>query len=159
MTNTSSAQGDTVLPQLDKRAASAAAWLVTADDRLVIVRSDYKTHWSLPGGLIDAGETPLQTVQREVAEEIGVSLASDSYVFRLVVNRLSSRLKKMSYQFIFEASITTEQLQAIVLQTEEIAEFSTVTREDILLAGRPYAPAVYAWAYGERGYAEHGLDA
>jgi mutator protein MutT len=34
-------------------------------------------HWDLPGGRMDPGETFLQTLKRELEEEIGVSYAGD----------------------------------------------------------------------------------
>ncbi len=146
------------LASIDRRAASAAAWLETPEGKLVIVRSDYKLHWSLPGGLVDAGENPLEAVQREVAEEIGIWLPAEAFMFRLVVSRTSSPPLKFSYQFLFQASVSDEQLASIKLQAGEIEELAVVSRDEIQRGERVYAPAIYAWASGEAGYAEHQLE-
>lgn len=145
------------LASLDRRAASAAAWLETEDGRLVIVKSGYKRHWSLPGGFIDAGESPLSAVQREVKEEIGILLPVDSYQFEMVVSRTSLRFG-MSYQFLFRATISQDMLDTVVLQNNEIDELQLVTRQEIAHGERNYGTAIYSWAEHEQGYAEHQLD-
>ena len=141
---------------LDRRAASAAAWLETNDGRLIIVKSDYKQYWSLPGGLIDAGETPLQAVRREVAEEIGIDLPAESFEFRMVISRVSSNLG-MSYQFVFRATIADNLLDTTRLQEDEIKELAYVSREEVHHNDRNFAEAIYAWATNQTGYAEHRL--
>lgn len=141
---------------LDRRVASAAAWLETNDGRLIIVKSDYKQYWSLPGGLIDAGETPLQAVRREVAEEIGIDLPVESFEFRMVISRVSSNLG-MSYQFVFRATIADNLLDTTRLQEDEIKELAYVSREEVRHNDRNFAEAIYAWATSQTGYAEHRL--
>ena len=39
--------------------------------------------WALPGGRLDAGETPLEGVLREVDEEVGLGLAADTVLGQL----------------------------------------------------------------------------
>jgi 8-oxo-dGTP pyrophosphatase MutT (NUDIX family) len=41
-------------------------------DRLLLVRQPPGAAWSLPGGLLDHGETPVAAAIRELAEETGV---------------------------------------------------------------------------------------
>ena len=54
----------------------AACALVDADGRVLLAqRPEGKTMaglWEFPGGKVEAGETPEETVVRELAEEIGV---------------------------------------------------------------------------------------
>ena len=142
------------LASIDRRIASAAAWLETPDGKLVILRSDYKRYWSLPGGIIDADETPLEAVQREVGEEISIDLPLEAFQFRMVVSRVSTE-HGLSYQFIFAATITAEQLAAISPQASEIDEWAVVTRDELAAGGeRRYAEIIYSWANCESGYAE-----
>lgn len=48
-----------------------AVVLARARDGVVLVFNRYRRVWELPGGLIDAGETPRASAVRELAEEAG----------------------------------------------------------------------------------------
>ena len=58
-----------------RQAASAA--LFRGTDILLIRRAyaPWAGHWSLPGGRLEAGETPDACVRREVMEELGLTVA------------------------------------------------------------------------------------
>ncbi|WP_238705458.1 NUDIX hydrolase [Serinicoccus profundi] len=43
--------------------------------RVLLCELTYKTDWDLPGGVVDPRESPRQTVQRELWEELGLDLA------------------------------------------------------------------------------------
>lgn len=51
-----------------------AAGVVARDEqgRILLVKPTYKEPWEIPGGVVDAGESPLATCQREIEEELGV---------------------------------------------------------------------------------------
>jgi 8-oxo-dGTP diphosphatase len=65
----------------DGRHQVVAAMLVRADAVLLCHRSVdrewYPDVWDLPGGHIEANETPTQALAREVREEIGVTLSDE----------------------------------------------------------------------------------
>lgn len=138
---------------LDRRVSSAAAWLETTDGRLVVIKSDYKEHWTPPGGLVDQDEMPREAVRREVMEEVGITLPLDAYDFVTVAVR---RLKVigMNYQFIFRATVTDLMVANIVPLAGEAEDYALVTRQDILAGDRLYAPSVIAWAKGIEPYFE-----
>jgi 8-oxo-dGTP diphosphatase len=52
-----------------------AAGVVARDEhgRILLVKPTYKEPWEIPGGVVDAGESPLATCQREIEEELGVT--------------------------------------------------------------------------------------
>src|SRR3954470_6942852 len=49
-----------------------AVCLVERDGRLLMLRQPHRVGWSLPGGLLDRGESAAEAVQREVHEELGL---------------------------------------------------------------------------------------
>jgi 8-oxo-dGTP pyrophosphatase MutT (NUDIX family) len=53
-----------------------SALIYVKNNQILLVRVRENTIWYFPGGKIDAGETPLQTVIREVDEELNVQLSS-----------------------------------------------------------------------------------
>lgn len=50
----------------------AAGILFVKKNTVLMVGTSYKTHWDIPGGEMEAGETPVETAVRECKEEIGV---------------------------------------------------------------------------------------
>ncbi len=54
---------------------AGAVGIITRDDgRWLMVRPVYRKSWAVPGGLLDRGERPEDTVHRELAEELGIEV-------------------------------------------------------------------------------------
>lgn len=63
--------------------ACGVAVIVTWRDRVLFGRrpqNDGETVWQLPGGWVEAGESPLAAAHREVLEETGLELESAAFV-------------------------------------------------------------------------------
>jgi 8-oxo-dGTP diphosphatase len=54
---------------------SAAALFTDPAGRVLLVKPNYREHWSLPGGILEHGEPPHVGCRREVAEELGLDIA------------------------------------------------------------------------------------
>ncbi|SKA33650.1 NUDIX domain-containing protein [Chitinophaga eiseniae] len=52
--------------------------IVVENRKLLLAFSKNKEAWYLPGGKVDAGETALQAMQREIKEELNMDLAEES---------------------------------------------------------------------------------
>lgn len=136
-----------------KRMASSAVLLENEAGELLIVKANYKQYWALPGGIIEADETPRQAVVRETLEEIGAVLQPNDLSFVVVANRISGSAQ--TYQFVFRASLPTGQIN---LQKSEIDEYAFVSKAQVLSADRRYAKAIQNWAKGVTGYVEQEFD-
>ncbi len=54
---------------------AAGALITDPGDRVLLVKPNYRDHWSLPGGICEHGEPPQAGCRREVAEELGLQIA------------------------------------------------------------------------------------
>jgi len=56
----------------------AAALIVEADGRMLLVRKRGTDRFMLAGGKIDAGETAVEALRREIGEELGCGISGDA---------------------------------------------------------------------------------
>jgi 8-oxo-dGTP pyrophosphatase MutT (NUDIX family) len=60
--------------QLSTVVAAAAALFTNQAGRVLLVKPNYRDHWSLAGGILEHGEPPHVGCRREVSEEIGLDI-------------------------------------------------------------------------------------
>ena len=141
-----------------ERRLSTAAVILEDDERVLIVKANYKSHWTFPGGTVDEGETPKQAAVRELKEETNLDVNPDDLRFAWVVNR-SSRVA-VTYQFLFRAPLDSVNLDELLLQASEIEDWRLVSREEILSNNLHYSKACEAWANRfDGGYLEQTFGA
>ena len=61
-------------PEPTGETVAAGVLLFDEQDRVLLVDPTYKAGWEFPGGVVEAGESPVRAGVREVAEELGLRL-------------------------------------------------------------------------------------
>ena len=107
---------------LPKKRMAATAIIRNEAGEFLIVKPTYRPDWLMPGGMIEADESPYAACKREVLEEIGLDL-------------LIGRLLSLEYQpkdgdktealmFAFDGGVLSKsQIAQIKLQPDEINAF------------------------------------
>lgn len=105
---------------------SSGAVFFDDDDRVLLVDPTYKKFWNLPGGGVDAGETPRAACTREVREELGL----DTSIGPLLVVAWTANGPDGKLFFVFDGGVLApEQRSAIVLAPGELADYAFLPPE------------------------------
>ena len=112
--------------------ASAGALIFDQTGRLLILKPVYKSGWTIPGGVMEAGgETPWQACRREVREECGLTV--DRGRLACVDFRRRRPGRPGGIRFLFDCgALDDARLRGVVLQPEEISEHRIVRVPDAL---------------------------
>ncbi|MFC6018245.1 NUDIX domain-containing protein [Plantactinospora solaniradicis] len=105
---------------------SSGAVFFDDDDRVLLVDPTYKEFWNLPGGGVDADETPRAACVREVREELGL----DASIGPLLVVAWTANGPDGKVFFVFDGGVLPpDRRAAIVLDPAELAEYAFVPVE------------------------------
>ncbi|GAA3387384.1 NUDIX hydrolase [Cryptosporangium minutisporangium] len=146
---------------LTRATAAAGALFLDGQDRVMLVRPTYKDHWEIPGGMIEAGESPRDACLREVEEELGLRAAIGDL---LVVDWAPHPVTGDKYLFVFAAArLTDAEHAAIRLQESELSEYRYVPLADLdgFTIPRMTARLTSAYAAAAQGrtlYLEYGVS-
>ncbi|MFT8394596.1 NUDIX hydrolase [Propionibacterium sp.] len=98
--------------------------------RVLLVQTTYKKDWELPGGIVEAGETPRRGAERELLEELGLTIPLDQ---PLVVDWMPPYLGwGDAVEFIFDGGrLDSSITSAFTRPATEIAGYHWVAPEEI----------------------------
>jgi ADP-ribose pyrophosphatase len=119
---------------------SLGAGVVLFDDdgRVLLVHQNYGHHrWTLPGGMFETGESPVDAALREVLEEVGVRVELGELIGAYYVRRA-----KPGIRFVFRARIADDAAPALSDdELDEIGWFEPNDLPDPMTPALPYAVA------------------
>jgi 8-oxo-dGTP pyrophosphatase MutT (NUDIX family) len=107
--------------QLARSRGAAGALQLDPGNRVLMVRPVYKPVWDLPGGVIEAGESPYNACVREVQEELGITPVVERLVGVVWFPPRPSRLPLNL--FVFAGRLSPSMATAIRPAEDEIAEY------------------------------------
>jgi 8-oxo-dGTP diphosphatase len=115
--------------QLPTMFGAAGALFTDQDGRVLLVKPNYRDHWSLPGGIMEHGEPPHEACRREIGEELGLDIAAGPL---LVVGwaGLEGRRPRPVMHFVFDGGTLAGDVP-IRLQAEELDDYRFVELADL----------------------------
>jgi 8-oxo-dGTP diphosphatase len=138
---------------------AAGALFTDPAGRILMVRPTYKEHWDIPGGYVEPGESPRAACEREIREELGLTVEIGPL---LVVDWAPAEGEGDKILYIFDAGhMTDERLAGVVFGDGELAEACFIDTPDVDKLTPPRLSrrlriAVEAWQARRTVYAEHG---
>lgn len=112
---------------LPTRRLAAAALIRDEKNRLLAVKPNYKDGWTLPGGTVEAGESPRLGCFREVIEEVGLTLEPGRVV--LIFHGLQMGVWGDSTYYMYDGGVIPSDTE-ITLQEAELTEYRWVSEDD-----------------------------
>ncbi|MEM7133834.1 MAG: NUDIX hydrolase [Chloroflexota bacterium] len=115
---------------LPKKRMSAGAVFRNEDGDVLLVNPTYKEPWEIPGGAVEANESPLQACIREVKEELGLDIVPQRLLS--VIYKPESDTSTEALSFIFYGGLlSTTEIEQIVLPEDELSEYRFVPPEQV----------------------------
>lgn len=110
----------------------SAAGAIVHEGKILLVRHNLLKKWQIPGGLQEIGESIQQTVQREIKEELGLDLVTDSLISVysqpkwMIKFPNESKLQQLLFFFSMKGEISP-----VKIQTNEIADYHFFAPEEV----------------------------
>lgn len=138
-----------------------AAGVLFVDDEghVLLVEPTYKATWEIPGGRMEAGETPQDACARELQEEFGFELP----LGRLLVVDWAPHVREERVRFVFDGGMLTDDLlDKIELPPHELESWAFVPPEELFVMMEPrlvrrVTAALGAKEAGATWYLENGV--
>jgi 8-oxo-dGTP diphosphatase len=136
----------------------SAGALFTDGDRVLLVHKTYGNGWDIPGGYVDAGESPAAACRRELKEELGIDREAQRL---LIVDWAPREDEGDKILYIFDCGQLGADEQRIQLGANELDRWqwvpvSQLPEYAIPRLARRLTSAYRAHAAGTQLYLEHG---
>jgi 8-oxo-dGTP diphosphatase len=154
---------DQYVASLARKRMAATAFFRDEQGRVLLVNPVYKEPWDLPGGAVEAEESPHAACRREVAEELGLDRPPGPL---LAVDWVPSRPERPEGLIVvYDGGVLSDaEIKEIVLADGELAGFAFVPGDEVVglvtpLLARRVASCLDAVAAGAVAALENGSPA
>ncbi|WP_229789276.1 NUDIX domain-containing protein [Pilimelia terevasa] len=145
---------------LARKRAAAAVLFHDARGRVLIVEPTYKDYWEIPGGAVNADESPRDAAAREIKEELGLVVRPGRLLAVDWVPPREGRTEGL--MFVFDGgTLTAAAAAAVKLPADELRSWRWCSRQEAAerlspLLARRAAAAWEAALAGSTVYLENG---
>jgi 8-oxo-dGTP diphosphatase len=101
--------------------------IIEKEGKVLISRHPDDTKWDLPGGRIHRGEQPLEGLEREILEELGVEVVVGSPFFAEMTRAESTGEERY---FVAFRAVFKDETAELTFQKEEVAEARWISEEE-----------------------------
>jgi 8-oxo-dGTP pyrophosphatase MutT (NUDIX family) len=129
---------------------AAAALFTNPAGRVLLVKPNYRDHWSLPGGILEHGEPPHTACRREVEEELGIDIAAPGPLLVIGWAPPDDVRPRPVVHFVFDGGVLDDDAP-IHLQESELDDYRFVESADLASYLPPIISARVAAALRGRG--------
>lgn len=117
------------LKSLPRKRMGSGVILRNPKGEILVLKTTYKDHWEIPGGVVEEDESPKQTAERETKEETGLSI---SITACLVMHYRSAQgNQNENIMFVFDGGVI-EDVAQLKLDGKEISEARFVSFHDAI---------------------------
>ena len=120
---------------LPRKRMGSGVILQNSKGEVLLLKPTYKDHWEIPGGVVEEHESPKETAEREVFEEIGLHIEIRSCL--VIHYRSASEDRDESIMFVFDAGVLVDGVE-LTLEEKEIAEAKFVSFQDAMVMTGKY---------------------
>jgi len=110
------------LDSLPKKRMGSGCLFFDAAGSLLVLKPTYREDWLIPGGVVEADESPRAACIREVKEEIGLECEPQQLLCIDYISAIGNYSEAM--QFVFWGGVITT--RDVVLANDEICEYRFV---------------------------------
>ncbi|GIF37898.1 NUDIX domain-containing protein [Actinoplanes xinjiangensis] len=145
---------------LPRKRMGAGVLFCDEQERVLLVEPTYKPDWEVPGGCVEADESPRAAAEREVLEELGLSVSVGRLLVTDWVGPRDGRTEGLMLIFDGGALVNGDPVR---LPAAELRGWAWCTEPEAAgrlspLLARRVAAAVRARAAGAAAYLENGYD-
>lgn len=115
------------------------AWIMNQEGELLLQQrsgtkkvNPYK--WTRTGGHVDSGETPIEGIQREVEEEIGVKISKDDFELMGIekMEKINPHIGIINRNYVYSYfALVHYKLEDYTMQEEEVCNLKYMSIEEI----------------------------
>lgn len=110
---------------------TSACLVLCSNGKVLMVKANYKDHWTFPSGIVDANESPKAAALRETFEETGIEIPAEQCELLTVVYTAAETAKHRDrYNFAFQCRLP-EAVTPPAIPNDEIEAYEWVDIEEV----------------------------